>query len=452
MQKGAESAIKQKEFEKEQMEMEIAKARNIQTQEKIAETKYNIATGTCSENDIESLFEEGTINKATYFSLNETLKKTRDRVEKSNKTSLLISDAIENGEPVLNVSSAEKNRYFTEYVKSANQQREGEGKKAMTLTERVEYAKENAIVFDSNIPSLANGIATTIKNSKEAETVFDACVAIHGNETIPAIKSIDKDTKYFARIAVEQYIATGKMADIMKYRDIYFEYTDKNIENERLKSLKIDTEDLLKDAGIYTKKWGFWSAKKIPETIRASVVSDCADMLETIYAKTGSLTLARNTALKFFKEKFHDSDINGEKEPMFNPPRKENTGLEDFAIRNIVAGVCQNVIEQIEKSGETYKGNFQIKKHMDFCSTKDVSKYYKVPVTLVKDRIIDVLIGEKWEKRKLLIEASPKSKSAYSLYFQIDEKDANSKEYIVSPKSGKRYIFDFKTVLRCNKK
>lgn len=482
----AKSEVRHREIEALRQEVVIQKAKHVQSQGMISDLKLGIAKGTTTEDDINRLEENGWVSKVQANDLRIDLVKAEKSVVKGAIVDAQISEAIKNKTPVAmsKVSGKKRVSHFEEYVDGQNQIRRGAGKAPMSITEKVNYVKENLLFYNVNIPYLTSEIDTTITKSDSPDKILDACIAITENESIPSIKKLDKDKLVFARYIVDEYKATKNLGIVKTFRDDWYNPTNKQLLIDRRKEWREEKVDEVNPERLIKKDLGYgWFGRMfsgIPDPIRDQVLSETKEVMERVYSKTGSETKAINTASNIVTSKFKETDINGVTEYMYNPPTKGTVGLNDYAIRNIVAIKAQELVERIESASNdgTYKGQFQIRRKKDFVNktkmlssrldavdadypqssstkslaveiktnvggTEDTEKskkskkaggLFREPITTGKTRPVEVLLNGVWETRNLKIEAMPGGEEhRYAFYIQLDPDDPASKAYITDP-------------------
>ncbi len=423
-----------------------------------SELTLGFVDGTKSNVDVYKYFETGRISEITKNHLLEKYIKVKNKQKDNFDVSQEISEHLKNNTPAPLIESGKKKEYFMNSIRNQNDIREGEGKPQLSLTEIVEYAKENAIVFDSNVAPVKNACVTSIMNGKDAKTVMDACIAVKDNENVPAIKGIDKDVVFFASFAVDHYDGTNNINDLLDFRDKFLAPQDEKTLSYRTNQWKQEKYSTNKDSELdaflkrnkfATDEGLFWNS--IPATVKNEFRQKAYDILKHVYMKTSSISIAESVASNVLSNNFGDTEINGQKERMYNPPTKINTKYSDVAISNFVADKGQRIIKSIEDAGDNYKGYIpvrRISRHDFMKNMKDIQKadFYTKDFVKDKHRKIQVKINDKWEERSLRIEATPLNNTAYSYYFLLDESDALSKEYIINPATGKRAVIDFSTI------
>ncbi|NCB00833.1 MAG: hypothetical protein EOM67_01530 [Spirochaetia bacterium] len=437
----AKSEVRHREIEALRQEVGIQKAKHVQSQGMISDLKLGIAKGTTTEDDINGLEENGWVSKVQANSLRVDLVKAEKGVVRGAIVDAQISEAIKNKTPIpmSKVSGKKRVSHFEEYVEGQNQIRRGAGKAPLSITEKVNYVKENSLFYNVNIPSLTNEVVTTITRSNSPHKVLDACIAITENESLPSIKNVDNDSITFARYVVDEYKATKNLDIIKTFRDDWYNPINRQLEKDRKKDWKEEKVDTVDPENLIKKELGYsWLGRKfsgIPDPIKDQVLSETKEVMERIYSKTGSETKAINTASSMVISKFRETEVNGASEYMYNAPTKGSVGLDDFVIKNIVGVKAQEILERIDSAVKTgtYKGQFQIRKKKDFIDKEKRSKFLEKPITLGKTRPVEVLLNDVWEQRNLKIESMPRRSDMYAFYVQIDPDDPTSKAYIMDP-------------------
>ena len=450
----AEREVHHREAEANRAEVLHDKIRRQLMLERITDIKYAAAFGTDNpDRMIEESYTDGTFTENEKKEAELWLYEHNKASTKKEEAVRVLDDCVENNVPApLTISETAKSDHFYNYIESVNQRREGEQKKPMSLSEIVEYAKSHSVVYDGNISRLKTSVATNIMSEKNPAKIMDASIAITGNEDVRAIKGLDKNLHYFANFAVSYFSATKDLSSLVDFRDRFFtpvEVSKAEYRNSEWNNSKYATNKS-EEMGAFLKKSGFatdkgWFSDSVPETIKKKLSDDTYQVMEHMYKKTGSFAIAESVASDILSHSFAVTDINGREERLYNPPRRENTGLPNFAVHNLVSARGQELIEEIEKAGSAYKGYIPVKKLYDLVEKKSLKEYYEIPAP-VKDRKISAFIGGKWQERILRIEANPRNGTTYSYYILIDEGDSRSKEYLVNPKSGERAIIDFSSI------
>ncbi len=347
--------------------------------------------------------------------------KSQDKQIKVNEE---MGDALTDKRPA-NVSSNKKAKYFMEHITAA----EAQSGQPMSLTAKVQYAKDNAVVYNCSIDSLKTACEHSIKNGKNVEEIFDACVAVKDNNEVPAIKGVDKSIRDFADIAVVTYQGSDK-SKLLELRDIFFkeensatvEFRKSTWNNEYSfgdKSMKL-LDEFYDDYGydsLFKKKHATDDDKKL---MNASVLKT----MERVYKKTGSLSIAKIVTNQYIENLFKRTYINSkhgeEAKYMVNPPREENTGIPDWQSAKVLmleAGRALGIIK-----GE---------KIIPAC--KDVLNS-NTPVGT----------AETLDKRRIMFQAVKETGCKYNMYYLLNDKDPDSKEFLYDKDTNTRIIVDVK--------
>jgi hypothetical protein len=361
--------------------------------------------------------------------------------EKKQDTQIKLDMAVASKQSApLNISTTAKNDHFYDYIESENIRRDGEGNKPMSLTEIVQYAQDNSLVYDANIPSLKQELVTTITSSKEPAKIMDGCIALGGDENIPALKGIDKECVDFANLAVVMFRHKKSLNDILIARDEYFSVDRNTLELNKstwkttnyARNRESAVESFLKN-NKFMDSTLFGLITSIPETHRDYLENEAYRIIKRVYERTGSLTKAENVAAQYLHNIVKQTDVNGKTQWMINPPDTSVTGeIPIYARNNLIAGAAQEIIETIQKAGDNYQGSIKVRLKTPLISKANINDVFSKPLNN-RNRKIEAYIGGKWEERQLFIDSIPGAYGNYGYYIEVD----GIRDYLINPNTGK---------------
>lgn len=354
------------------------------------------------------------------------VKEHRLAERKKEEEKSILDECVRNKTPPpLSISTKTRNEHFYEYIDALNAKRSGEivdGKpgKPVSMTVIVEYAKDYAMVYNAGIDPLKHAIVNNIKNGKDAAGIMDTCIAISGEEHVPAIEGIDKECVDFANMAVVMFKGKKNLSEIIEERNEYFK-VDKNLYEYREKLWK-ETDyqkEPIKALDTFYRNHGYkgWFKDINPvnqELLDAKVLG----IAERVYNRTGSVTKAENVVSVYLNGLLKETRVNGERELMINPPSSENTGFSNSQIGQIIDKVAADILHDLEKSGR------------------------KVSISAAKREGWFFINGEK-SRRKIYYEGIDINGVKGNLYYLLNKQDPGSKEYLINPKTGQRVLVDF---------
>jgi hypothetical protein len=454
----AESKIRDNEAHARVLEHEEEKRKNRDQMLAISELHLGFATGTKGSAEVQEYYDAGRITEIQKNNMLTSYSKTVEKRNEKSGIDQLAAKHMEERTPAPEISSGDKTRIFMDYVRSMGEQR-GED---VSFTEQVQYAKDNSLFFDSGIPSLTHSLAATVgtpDNNASGKQILDACIAINGNQDVPAIKGLDDDIVNFASMAVTEYFASHNLNNILKmkedffkedrqlheYRKNYWQETYGGNGKEKYQKL---LNDFYKENGFFInerlifleEKVPFISRKflggEVPLISREFLDAKVGDIIRDGFLRTGSITKAKIIAANYMHNVVRETNVNGKSEFMINPPRKENTGMDDGAIKNWIYAVGQNTVDNLTKSG------VPIRRKGEFVSSQVPQDLFARDVTR-GGMEIEVKIGDKWEDRPLRIDSTAPDRPIYNFYYFIDEEKKSGKEYLYLPKSSRRAVINF---------
>jgi hypothetical protein len=371
--------------------------------------------------------------------------------KKEDKKKEALLEHLKTQTPAPEISADTKTKVWNEYVQGENQRRESAGEEAMSFTEQTLFLEKNAVAFDSPIPFLKSSLASVIRRADvntDGKRLLDACVAVVDNGNAPAIRGMDQDVKDFARYAVDAYKTNQSLEEIKKAAVWYFTPQDSAAnalrdkewkDSDYSKSAKTTVGNFLKNAGFGDGGWWGWF-QSISPLVKNSLQEEAYGIIQRVYKRSGSFAIAESVALQTLRSRFGTTEINGEEQPMVDPPEKAN-GLPYFVNVNFVAGRGQMLVKDIEKAGDKYLGDVKVRMSANQTfippeSERKIPAYFQKPLTRFKSRPVEALINGEWKPRNLNIEPVGTKRGVYAYYVLADEKDSNSKIYLLDPRDN----------------
>jgi hypothetical protein len=149
-----------------------------------------------------------------------------------------------------------------------------------------------------------------------------------------------------------------------------------------------------------------------------------------------------------FQSRYGVTEINGEKQPMIDPPEKASP-VSEFVVHNVVSKLGQDLVRRIEKAGDKYLGIVPIRlvrsgdgDNLFIPIEKDTAKYFEKPLTSSKGRTVEVLINGEWEKRNLNIAPVGGRSGIYVYYILVDPNNSYSRIEILDPQDNTPAMVD----------
>lgn len=339
------------------------------------------------------------------------------------------------------------NKYLDHFFRSADERRIREGLQPMSIAEKVAFLQSNGKVFNKAYNPLKLQISTAIKYSDNAQDIFDACVAISGTH-LPAIEGLDSNVRDFADFTAVYFRGTQDLAKIPEMRKLFVDTpknddaTNKWWNGEKWHKTPYKTfYDFCENNGIDLDEheWYQWSYWGDNPSVRRADVNEIrrrvSSVVERVAKQTGSVDWGETVASRYIKKLVKESDINGAKAYLINPPTEENTGFSAEQIKNVMYGVAKNTFDQKIKPSELIA---YTKKLIDG-SVK------------AGDPIINVVLDGKTVRRRLMFEAASLDEPIYDIYYLVDEKKEATKEFLTD-QFGRRYSLDFRDIKAIFKK
>lgn len=392
--------------------------------------------------------ESGTITREQRLKLELKMEQAREKQSAERDADIAIDKAIELGSPTNGVSARDKCRYLDREFEQRDNIRSGAGQTESTISAKVQYLQANSVVFDCSYNKLCTEIESNIRYAKDASRVLDACVAISGDEIVPAIAGVSDEFKDFAKFAVIKYKDRSSMNEILEERDRYFNVSPAEIDANRSAWRTLydapepeKREKILKDfyKGNGYRSWFFVDSSISDSTEKHLMDAHIYAAIKRVFEKTGSMTKAHAVANDWFKNCYKKSSVNGDDAYMLNPPTEGNTGLPKNVIDNIISISAAKAATQASQAGMNIRP--VIKSNPSILDYKKMKESKPADV----DRYVFVRVGDREEKRKLHISAASATRPVYNLYYLMDENDIASKEYILS-RDGTRAVIDFDAI------
>ena len=387
----------------------IESAMNEERMIRLQELEMSILTGqvpTEAEIKADNILDNKQKIKAILF-LREHQKKT-DKYEQDKQDMQEVVKGDKSAESIRDVPAKTRNRYLSEYFTNEDAKREAAGEKPYSLTEKVKFCADNQTVFSSVYAPLKNEIEVEIKKGTNGLKLMDACIALAGQESVPAIKGMDEDIVQFAHLAIDVFNGTKDLQSIVALRDDYFSVTpDQEARNkERAKILYPNNQDgkeealkkFYENSGYrYDTKWYMPFRSGILQSPDKQRLNDIVySNLRRAYIKTGSETKAQSIAASILSRFIVEDDLHNYS---INPPRPENTGLSQAAI------------------------DIQVKKDKE------------AALTIAKNSGQDLPKGIKPDD--LHLESVDFDEPRYSIYYLLDKEDPDSRDYLYKPNGEK---------------
>lgn len=436
------------------MEKDLEKIRDQEAQIGMMKVKIAKLAKTGEDQQMIAEYEQRGIFRELEVKKLELFQAQQDKhEEKENRQNFLIDDAIKNNYPCSpEVTVEAKQKHFYAAVNAENQKRAGSKENPLTLMEQVEILKSNSNGYSSPMPRFGAYLDTIIRsggNTDNTERFKDACLAIHGEQNLTALKGVSEECFDFSAMAVAMLQNSRDMNQVKKLAAEYFDPKHSNMQEiyqKRWRELKYGSAQLetRNDAlDKFLKKAGFaldthWYGDKVPNINRNSMREETYTILKRIFLRTGSIAMSEATTAYVLNAMYGETEINGVKQFMEYPPEKVSS-QSLITLQNVVAAGGQRLVSGIEKAGDRYLGAVKIKKIKDFISPKslgNIQEYFNKDLTISKNRTVEAMIDGVWKKRNLNISPVSNSPGKYFYYILLDEEDSNSWLPITDPEDG----------------
>ncbi|MGD9731296.1 MAG: hypothetical protein AB7U45_03865 [Desulfamplus sp.] len=434
----AESVVKTQDSRTER-ELDILAVKKKEHQAiTLANAELAIIQGKIGEAEINSL----DVSDLAKIKLKKKLFSSLKSAKKEDATISEMLDRVDLSLPMYGYDKSKQNKLFDQIVRTASE----EAREPIGIYDQA--VKAVSFKFTQPLSKLSGAIQTSLENEQDPSKVYKAAEAVNllRSSNPAALGNISDRHLAAASMIVNEtaHDMSNLPAVIIKTRESVLRYRSDEEEKDMLRRFSTDA---IKDKVVekVAKEMTERKAKNLFIKFDSDVEgleADAYNFVKEAYLVGAEKDAAVRIATEKMKSIYSDTMINGESQLMKHAPEKMYNVSSDV-IKNFAAKEIESVAKHIDKNSDTYPG-LRIRPAGAALKTYDKKHMLTSNVTTNDVPQIEVLVGDKWEKRSVYVESSLFVKGQYGAYFLLDPNDPLTRQRIYDTRGTRTVPFSVK--------